>query len=230
MARRTLAQLHVLRHSFSFLLAGCFQFMTWSWWRSFSASFLVVPLLGLLPVIPPLSTCFVILCSGSLCTCSNRRNPCTSASVRCWSSSLTDPLPLFHRLSSRILSFVRFPAFISLFGSSSKVHCHRGWTKNIVNGVAFLLQLICLWLTETKSREFDCLRIGELDFDQLCSMWVLRKGGMIDEFLEQSFLVFLDRRGVRYCDGGDSEITRESTTTFESRQNAFIVVFLICVR
>ena len=61
-------------------------------------------------------------------------------------------------------------------------------------------------------------------------MRVLRKGDMIDEFLEQSILVFLDQRGVRYCDDGDSEITRESTTTFESRQNAFIVVFLIFVR
>ena len=36
--------------------------------------------------------------------------------------------------------------------------------KYIVNGVAFLLQLICLCLTETKSREFDCLCIVESDF------------------------------------------------------------------
>ena len=36
--------------------------------------------------------------------------------------------------------------------------------KNIVNGVAFLLQLICLCLTETKSREFDCLCIVGSDF------------------------------------------------------------------
>ena len=62
-------------------------------------------------------------------------------------------------------------------------------------------------------------------------MRVLRTGGTIDEFLEQPFLVFLDQReGFCYCNDGDSEITRESTTTFESRQNAFIVVFLIFVR
>ena len=33
---------------------------------------------------------------------------------------------------------------------------------------------------------------------------------MIDELLEQSFLVFLNQRGVRYCDGGDSEIKSQS--------------------
>ena len=64
-----------------------------------------------------------------------------------------------------------------------------------------------------------------------CLMRVLRTGGTIDEFLEQSLLVFLDQReGFYNYDDGDSEITPESTTTFQSRQNAFIVVFLIFVR
>ena len=61
-------------------------------------------------------------------------------------------------------------------------------------------------------------------------MRVLWKGGTIDEFLGQPFLVFLDQRGVRYCDGDDSEITRESTKTFESRQYSFTIVFLRFVR
>ena len=84
--------------------------------------------LGLLRVMPPISTCFVILCPGSLRTCPNQRSLCVfitvviegspySASVRCWFSSPTDLLPSFRRISSRVLSFPKSLAFLSLFDS-----------------------------------------------------------------------------------------------------------------
>ena len=53
----------------------------------------------------------------------------------------------FHRVSTRVLPFLKSPAFLSLFGSFSKVHCHKrpldlsSFYRNL-----FLSSLICSWL------------------------------------------------------------------------------------
>ena len=117
----------MLLHSFLFL-ASCFQFLTWSWWRSLSTTSIHLVLgrpLGLLPVIPPISTCFVILCSGSLCTCLNQRSLCQPSFLRVNRTSVSHWFPFFFP-PSWALSFPKSPALLSLFGSFSIVRCHRG--------------------------------------------------------------------------------------------------------
>ena len=58
--RRTKASLHMLFHSFLFL-ASCFQFLTWSWWRSFSTTSIHLVLghpLGHFPAMLSIITCY----------------------------------------------------------------------------------------------------------------------------------------------------------------------------
>ena len=148
----------MLFRSFLFL-ASCFHFPTWSWWRSCSTTSIHLVFgrfLGLLPVIPPIITCFVSLFWKSLYMSQPAQSLCLyyrrywGFAVHLHQFIVGPPLPLIPFLLSTVYLpeyfFPKYPAFLSLFGSFSKVHCHRGLLVLLsLYKYLVLSSSICFW-------------------------------------------------------------------------------------